>query len=73
MNCACVSRSSTLENSAESGKNKTAATSGGAGHGGKTWNSGRKRTISDLKKYKIVWFTRHRHIFLFLEEKIFQS
>ena len=35
-------------------------TSGGAGHGGKRENSGRKRTISDPRQYKKDCFERHK-------------
>ena len=37
----------------------------------KRYNSGRKRTISDVKHYKRDWFKRHKRVFL--EHKIFQS
>ena len=36
----------------------------------KRYNSGRKRTISDVKQYKRDWFKRHKRVFL--EDKIFQ-
>ena len=48
-----------------------AATSSAAGLGGKRWNSGHKRTISDVKQYKKDRFKRHKDIFL--EDKTFQS
>ena len=76
MNCTCASRSTTLEKFCRifqdcSGKNKMAATSGGAGDGRKRQNSGRKRTIFDVKQYKKDWFKRHKRVFL--EYKIFKS
>ena len=37
----------------------------------KRYNSGRKRTISDVKQYKRDWFKRHKRVFL--EDKIFHS
>ena len=45
--------------------------SGGGGHGGKRRNSGRKKTISDLKQYKREWFKNRQRIFL--ENNIIQS
>ena len=41
-----------------------AAASGRCGHGGKRRNSGRKKTISDLKQCKREWFTNLQRPFL---------
>ena len=48
-----------------------AAASGRGGHGGKRRNSGRKKTISDLKQCKREWFKNLQRTFL--ENNIFQS
>ena len=69
MNCACAGRSSKLKNSAEffkiaPAKKKMAAASGRGGHGGKRRNSGRKKTISDLKQCKKEWFKNLQRTFL---------
>ena len=48
-----------------------AAASGRGGHGGKRRNSGRKKTISDLKQCKKEWFKNPQRTFL--ENNIFQS
>ena len=41
------------------------------GHGNKQRNSGHKKTISELKQYKLQWFKNRRRIFG--EKNIFQS
>ena len=41
-----------------------AAASGRGGHGGKRRNSGRKKTISDLKQCKREWFKNLQRTFL---------
>ena len=41
-----------------------AAASGRGGHGGKRRNSGRKKTISDLKQCKKEWFKNLQRTFL---------
>ena len=76
MNCTCASRSTTIKNSAEFFKIVPAKTRWRLqlvepAMVVKRYNSGRKRTISDVKQYRRDWFKRHKRVFL--EDKIFQS
>ena len=48
-----------------------AAASGFGGHRGKPRNSGRNKTISALKQYKLKWFKNRRRIFR--EKKLYFS
>ena len=76
MNCTYASRSTTIKNSAEFFKIALAKTRWWLqlvepAMVVKRYNSGRKRTISDVKQYRRDWFKRHKRVFL--EDKIFQS
>ena len=53
------------------GQKNMVAASGLGGHGGRRRNSGRKKSIPDLKQYKRDWFKNRQRIFL--KNNIFRS